>query len=151
VLNENATWSSPAKRAVAAAFLSYAADPTARRLPGRRLPDGNRAPGPALTSANGVAEKITALPRAILLPESVQHAAASWTAVTRPTNLLLVFDTSGSMGEVVPGAGQTRLDLTKAAAQGALALLDDSAQVGVWNFSTVAAGKDYQIVLPLTR
>jgi Ca-activated chloride channel homolog len=151
VLNENATWSSPAKRAVAAAFLTYARGPhgkAAFQAAGFR--DSNRAPGPALTSANGVAEKITALPRAILLPESVQHAAATWTAVTRPTNLLLVFDTSGSMGEVVPGAGQTRLDLTKAAAQGALALLDDSAQVGVWNFSTVAGGKDYQVVLPLT-
>jgi Ca-activated chloride channel family protein len=151
VLNENATWSSPAKRAVAAAFLSYARGPNGKAaFLGAGFRDGNRAPGPALTSANGVAEKITALPRAILLPESVQHAAASWTAVTRPTNLLLVFDTSGSMGEVVPGAGQTRLDLTKAAAQGALALLDDSAQVGVWNFSTVTAGKDYQVVLPLT-
>ena len=97
---------------------------TARRRswpPVSATPTGS--PGPALTSANGVTAKITALPRAILLPESVQHAAASWTAVTRPTNLLLVFDTSGSMGEEVPGTGQTRLDLTKAAAVGALALL----------------------------
>ena len=102
-----------------------------------------------MTAANGVTEKITALPRAVLLPESVQHAAATWTAVTRPTNLLLVFDTSGSMGGEVSGTGKTRLDLTKAAALGALDLFDDSAQVGVWAFSTVSNGKDYRQLLPL--
>ena len=106
-------------------------------------------PGPALVPANGVAAKITALPRAILLPESVQFAAASWTAVTRPTNLLLVFDTSGSMSGQVPGAGKTRLDLTKAAALNSLALLDDAAQVGVWEFSTARGGQDYRELLPL--
>src|SRR5262249_5118381 len=81
---------------------------------------------------------------------SVQHATASWTAVTRPTNMLLVFDTSGSMGEVVPGTGdKTRLDLTKAAALSSLALLDGSARVGVWAFSTVDEGQDYRSLVPL--
>lgn len=146
----NAPWSTPAGQAAAGAFLSYARGAQGKAaFLAAGFRDGNRAPGPALTAANGVAAKITALPRAILLPESVQHAAASWTAVTRPTNVLMIFDTSGSMGEVVPGAGKTRLDLTKAAAQGALELLDDSAQVGVWNFSTLAGGRDHQVVLPL--
>jgi Ca-activated chloride channel family protein len=109
------------------------------------------APRTSLT-ANGVTEKITALPRAVLLPESVQHAAASWTAVTRPTNVLFVFDTSGSMAGEVPGTDKSRLDLTKAAALSALDLLDDSARVGVWDFSTVAgrsASKDYRELLTL--
>ena len=43
-----------------------------------------------------------------------------------------------------PGTGKTRLDLTKAAALSALALLDDSAQVGVWSFSSASGGKDYR-------
>jgi Ca-activated chloride channel family protein len=147
---DNTPWKAAGAQAAASTFLTYARGPAGKAaFLAAGFRDGNRAPGPALTPANGVVAKITALPRAILLPESVQHAAASWTAVTRPTNVLLVFDTSGSMGEVVAGTGRTRLDLTKAAAQGALELLDDSAQVGVWNFSTINAGRDYQVVLPI--
>jgi Ca-activated chloride channel family protein len=145
-----AKWTNPKRSEVAAAFLRYARGAegrTAFQAAGFR--DGNRVPGPTMTAANGVAEKITALPRAILLPESVQHAAASWTAVTRPTNLLLVFDTSGSMDGVVPGTGKTRLDLTKAAALDALGLFDDSAQVGVWEFSTANKGQDFRKLIPL--
>jgi Ca-activated chloride channel homolog len=149
-LTLNATWALPQRQEVAATFLRYVRGPQGRSAflqEGFR--DGNRTPGPELTAANGVEEKITALPRAILLPESVQHAAASWTAVTRATSVLLVFDTSGSMAEQVRGTGKSRLDLTKAAAIGALGLFDDSAQVGVWVFSTTTNGKDYRSVLPL--
>jgi Ca-activated chloride channel family protein len=146
----NASWAQPQRQDVATAFLRYArgAEGKAAFL-AAGLRDGNRLPGPTLTAANGVTEKITALPRAILLPESVQHAAASWTAVTRPTNVLLVFDTSGSMNGTVRATGKSRLDLTKAAATSALGLLDDSARVGVWAFSTVQGGKDYRKILPL--
>jgi len=146
----NADWSNQSRKDVANAFGRYvrgAAGKAAFQAAGFR--DSNRLPGPTMTAANGVTEKLTALPRAVLLPESVQHAAATWTAVTRPTNLLLVFDTSGSMGGIVQGTGKTRLDLTKAAALGALDLFDDSAQVGVWAFSTVTNGKDYRQLLPL--
>ena len=145
-----AEWKDPQRQAVASAFMSYARGPEGKNAfldAGFR--DGNRAPGPALVPANGVLAKVTALPRAILLPESVQFAAASWTAVTRPTNLLLVFDTSGSTGAQVPGAGKTRLDLTKAAALDSVALLDSAAQVGVWEFSTSRGGQDFRTVLPL--
>jgi Ca-activated chloride channel family protein len=149
VLN-NTPWADAKHQEVAQAFLRYvrgSVGKAAFQEAGFR--DGNRAPGPDLTAANGVTGKITALPRAILLPESVQHAAASWTAVTRPTNVLFVFDTSGSMAGEVPGAGKSRLDLTKAAALSALDLLDGTAQIGVWSFSTAAAGKDYKQLLSL--
>jgi Ca-activated chloride channel homolog len=145
-----ANWSTPTRKAVAQAFEAYARGPQGKAaFQAAGFRDSNRLPGPTMTPANGVVQKLTALPRAVLLPESVQHATASWTAVTRPTNLLLVFDTSGSMGTEVPGTGKTRLDLTKAAALGALDLFDDSAQVGVWEFSTTVNGKDYRQVLPL--
>jgi Ca-activated chloride channel family protein len=113
------------------------------------LRDANRVAGPDVVPANGVAQKVTALPRAILLPESVQHAAASWTAVTRPTNVLFVFDTSGSTDAPVPGTGKNRLDLTKEAALNALGLLDDTARVGVWEFSRPRGGNDFRKVLPM--
>ena len=146
----NADWSNQTRKDVASAFGRYVRGPAGKAaFQAAGFRDSNRLPGPTMTAANGVTEKLTALPRAVLLPESVQHAAATWTAVTRPTNLLLVFDTSGSMGGTVQGTGKTRLDLTKAAAVGALDLFDDSAQVGVWAFSTVTNGKDYRQLLPL--
>ncbi len=147
----NATWAKGQRQDVASAFLRYirGADGKAAFM-AAGFRDGNRLPGPAISPANGLEVKITALPRAILLPESVQHAAASWTAVTRPTNVLLVFDTSGSMDEVVPGTGgKSRLDLTKSAALSSLNLLDGSARVGVWAFSTQTQGKDYRSVVPI--
>ncbi|MGE5830383.1 MAG: substrate-binding domain-containing protein [Micromonosporaceae bacterium] len=146
----NASWATPQGQDVANAFMRFARGPVGKAaFQDAGFRDGNRAPGKDLTPANGVTEKITALPRAVLLPESVQHAAASWTAVTRPTNVLLVFDCSGSMGGTVRGTGKTRLDLTKAAAINALALFDDEARVGVWAFSTAQSGKDYREILAL--
>jgi Ca-activated chloride channel family protein len=146
----NATWSDPLRKDVGAAFGRFARSPEGKNaFLAAGFRDGNRVAGPELTPANGVISKIPALPRAILLPESVQHAAATWTAVTRPTNLLFVFDTSGSTGAQVLGTGQTRLDLTKAAALGALNLFDDTAQVGVWEFSTANAGRDYRQIAGL--
>jgi Ca-activated chloride channel family protein len=51
----------------------------------------------------------------------------------------------------VPGTGKTRLDLTKAAALNALGLLDETARVGVWEFSRPSAnnGADFRKVLPM--
>jgi len=150
IFTDQAAWADAKRQEVAGAFLRFARGPEGRAaFQEAGFRDGNRSPGPALTPANGVVEKITALPRAILLPESVAYAAASWTAVTRPTNLLLVFDTSGSMGGEVRGTGKSRLDLTKAAALSALGLLDESAQVGVWAFSTTNQGKDHRKLLAL--
>ena len=149
---DRASWVTEQRRDVAQAFLAYVRGPEGRAAfldAGFR--DPNRSPGPALVPANGVASKITALPRAVLLPESVAHASASWTAVTRPTNVLFVFDTSGSTGEIVRGTGKSKLDLTKEAAKNALTLLDGAAKVGVWNFSTVQSGQDYRKLLGLAR
>jgi Ca-activated chloride channel family protein len=147
----NAPWSDPQRQQVATVFLHYLRGTGKQAFLDAGLRDSNRVPGKELVSANGVVNKITALPRAILLPDSVQDASATWTAITRPTNVLLVFDTSGSMGGIVRGTGKTRLDLTKAAAIGALKLLDDSATVGIWAFSTQQGGKDYRKLLNLNE
>jgi Ca-activated chloride channel family protein len=152
LLLKDADWVTEQSADVASAFLEYARGPQGRAaFLAAGFRDPNRAPGPTLTAANGVTTKITALPRAILLPESVSRATATWTAITRPTNVLFIFDTSGSMDAQVRGTGKTRLDLTKAAAINALNLLDDTARVGVWAFSTTNTGQDHRKLLPLTR
>jgi Ca-activated chloride channel family protein len=146
----NASWASAPRQKVATAFLRYLRGPDGKTaFLGAGLRDTNRVAGPQLVPANGVEQKVTALPRAILLPESLQHATASWTAVTRSTNALLVFDTSGSTGLAVPGTGKTRLDLTKAAALNALSLLDETARVGVWEFSRPSGGSDFRKLLTM--
>jgi Ca-activated chloride channel family protein len=146
----NAPWVTPQAQEVATVFLAQLRKP---ELKAKFLADGyrdtNRLPGKDLVPAYGLVQKVTALPRAVLLPDSVQQATSSWTAATRPTNLLLVFDCSGSMGGVIPGVGKTRLDLTKAAALKALGLFADDARVGIWAFSTAENGKDYREILPL--
>jgi Ca-activated chloride channel family protein len=146
----NAAWAQVKRQEAAAAFLTYVRSPAGRAaFQEAGLRDPNRAPSPDMTTANGVTQKVTALPRAILLPESVQQATASWTAVTRPTNVLFVFDTSGSMGGPVQGTRRSRLDLTKDAALNAVRLLDDSARVGVWEFSSTGGRRDHRAIEPL--
>jgi Ca-activated chloride channel family protein len=78
--------------------------------------------------------KLAALPRAVLLADAISKTVTYWNALTRPNNILLVLDVSGSMRAQVPGLG-SRLDLTKTAATQAVQLLDKESQMGLWIFS----------------
>lgn len=149
----NADWARPQAQQAATAFMSFVRGREGEtQLLDAGYRDPNRVPGKDLTVANGVAPEITALPRGVLLADSVARTIATWTALTRPTNILLVLDVSGSMKEVVPGAGRTRLDLAKAAARDAVALFGEDARVGLWEFASGLAGKtDYRTVVPLDR
>lgn len=145
-------WVDPGRQAVAAGFLAYLRGPQAREvLQEAGFRDPNRRPGAAITEANGVIADLTALPRGVLLTDAVNKTLNTWTAVTRPTNMLLVLDVSGSMSEKVPGLGKTKLDLTKEAARLAVKEFDDSASVGLWSFSSTGGGKPYQQLVPLTK
>jgi Ca-activated chloride channel family protein len=50
--------------------------------------------------------------------------------------VLILLDVSGSMGDDAGSSGQSKLDLAKAAAAGALGQLSDTDQVGLWTFTT---------------
>ncbi|WP_432824356.1 substrate-binding and VWA domain-containing protein [Dactylosporangium sp. CA-092794] len=148
-----APWAQQDKQAVAKAFLAYARGPAGRKVfldAGYR--DPNRVGGTALAASTSFTARIKTVPRAVLIPESVKQSMDTWTAVTRPTNLLLVLDVSGSMGEQVPGTGKTRMQLAKDAAYGAVALFDDGVDAGLWVFSTKQAGtQDYKPLVPIGR
>jgi Ca-activated chloride channel family protein len=101
--------------------------------------DSNRSAGPQLTQEKGMVPKLTALPRAVLLADAITKTVTYWNALTRPVNILLVLDVSGSMRKEVPGVG-TRLDLTKAAASQAVNLMDRESQMGLWVFSSQQQG-----------
>jgi Ca-activated chloride channel family protein len=147
-----APWAKKDKQDVAKAFLAYARGPEGRKVfldAGFR--DPNRVGGSVL-SGTTFSARIKTVPRAVLLPESVKQSMDTWTALTRPTNVLLVLDVSGSMAEQVPGTGKTRMQLAKEAAHAAVALFDGDVDAGLWVFSTKQAGNtDYKQLVPVGR
>lgn len=147
----NAPWSTGAGKNAAAAFLHFARAAQARaQFLAAGFRDPNRKGGTDLTQANGVTPTDLPLPRAVLVPDSVEETLTTWTAVTRETNLLLVLDVSGSMNGIVAGVGKSRLTLAKAAAVTAVQKFDGQASVGLWVFSTGLVGnRDYRKVVPL--
>lgn len=148
-----ADWVDDEARAVATEFMTFVRGHGGEEhLLNAGFRDPNRVPGKDLTADNGVAPQLTALPRAVLLPDSVTRTINTWTALTRPTNILLVLDVSGSMGEAVPGSGGSRMDLAKQATRDAIDMFSDDARVGLWSFSSALNGQqDYRVLVPLDR
>ncbi|MFD0633461.1 substrate-binding domain-containing protein [Catenulispora yoronensis] len=65
------------------------------------------------------------------------HALALWDTLNKQLRMLAVVDVSGSMAQTVPGTGgQTRLQLTGAACEKAMALFGTRAAMGLWTFTT---------------
>src|SRR6266700_1370484 len=86
----------------------------------------------------GAAEGVAAAPIHQMTKPSAGQGVDTlrlWEAVTDDVNSLLVIDTSGSMAEAA-GNGQSKIQLTAAAAAGAVGFYPDSSTVGMWVFST---------------
>lgn len=121
---------------------------------GLRGPDGRFGPQAATPTAAPDQLSVGAAPSAASAVSgqqaAIDAALATWTAVTVPTRMLMVFDMSGSMLQKVPSAGNaTRVALTSAAARRGLSLFDDSSALGVWQFATELDGaRPYRQVLP---
>jgi Ca-activated chloride channel family protein len=75
----------------------------------------------------------------------------SWNAARKRSNVLAVYDVSGSMKEEVPGTGgRTKIDIVKQAAGQALALFAPETNLGTWLFSTNLDGnKDWVESVPI--
>jgi Ca-activated chloride channel homolog len=82
---------------------------------------------------------------------TIARVLQGWTALDRQGSLLVVLDTSGSMNQKVPSAGNaTRLALAKTAIQDSVPLFSDRTGVGLWTFSrSTTGGRDYTSVLPI--
>jgi len=134
----------------AARFLSALQSPDAVRAltaAGFRTPSGGT--GPAFPAGEGISTDIVA---PVPLPDAgaVAQTVIMWSTLTLPSRLLAVVDVSGSMGDDVPGTGQTRLQLTLSAAQQGLGLYSDDSQIGLWAFSTNLDGnRDYRELVPI--
>ena len=139
---KDAPWTDAKRQDAAGAFLDYVKGDAGRNaVLDEGFRDSNRAAGPKLTPAKGVVHKLTALPRAVLLADAIDKTVSYWNALTRPSNVLLVLDVSGSMKELVPGTGQTKLDLTKAAAQQVVKMFGDDVPGGALDLRRRHAGQ----------
>jgi Ca-activated chloride channel family protein len=146
-----APWVDDAKRQAAAGFLGYLQGRDAQgRFQRAAFRDFRNTPGPLATEANGLLAKEPATLLQPPAPPVLDKLLASWAAVRKRANVLLVMDTSGSMGEEVPGTGDTKLDLAKRAAINSLREFDDADRVGLWMFSTKLEGdSDHRELVPV--
>jgi Ca-activated chloride channel family protein len=152
-LTLDAPWADRGRQEVARSFLAYLRGPEGRSVFGSHgFRDSNRTAGKGLVNINGFAAKLTTLPRAVLLADSVKQSMDTWTALTRPTNVLVVLDVSGSMNEPVPGTGRTKLALAKDAAKSAVSLFAGDTRAGLWAFSSNQDGaKPWRSLVPLGK
>ncbi|AHH96747.1 substrate-binding and VWA domain-containing protein [Kutzneria viridogrisea] len=127
----------PAKKAVAEDFLNYLhTDAAQSRFTDHGFRNWHDEPGPQATRENGILgdAKLSVLKPPG--PQVMDKLLASWATLRKASNVLLVVDTSGSMGEQVNGTGKSKMDLAKNAATTALGQFGDKDKVGLWMFAT---------------
>ncbi|HZD02254.1 MAG TPA: substrate-binding domain-containing protein [Actinomycetes bacterium] len=146
-----APWVDDAKRTAATDFLLYLKSPSVQakfQAAGFRSARGQ--PGPAINEPNGL---LPDQPTKVLAPPAPQMLAATlkgWDQTKRVANLLAVYDVSGSMAEIVPGTGVTKMELARRAASSSLRLFTTESDIGVWEFSTGLDGpRDYRQRVPI--
>lgn len=131
-----ASWVDPVRVAAAAElleFLNGSQGVSAYVKAGFRPPDG-KATSKTVESRGLLAAGGNERPpqsAAILL-----RVIGTWTALSRSGNALSVIDTSESMGDRVPGTGQTRLDIAERATVDVLGLLKSDSRLALWSFAT---------------
>lgn len=83
-------------------------------------------------------------------PDQVTGAMRQWEVLTVPSRSLAVVDVSGSM-DFTDRSGRKRISLAVSAAQGAMKLFPDNAELGLWAFSVGLGGgnQDYLSLLPV--
>jgi Ca-activated chloride channel homolog len=141
-----APWVDDAKRKASADLLAFLQGGGAQaKFQEFAFRDGQAKPGSLVTEANGL---LRDQPKALLSPPApwvLDKLLQSWASLRKPANVLLVMDTSGSMGEQVAGTGKSKLELAKQAARNSLSQFGGGDQVGLWMFSTQLDGEtDYR-------
>jgi Ca-activated chloride channel homolog len=147
-----APWVDDARRSAAAGFLDYLRSEAVQarfQEAGFRTSEGRA--GPQLSQANGLLPDQPSRVLAPPAPKVVAAALESWNAARKRSNVLAVYDVSGSMKEEVPGTGgRTKIDIVKQAAGQALALFAPETNLGTWLFSSNLNGnRDWVESVPI--
>lgn len=137
-----AAWVTEEKRAGADDFLRYLREPRQqRRFVDAAFRDFEGKGGDKINRANGMLPDQPKLVLAPPAPAVLDLVQKSWGSLRKRARVLEVIDVSGSMGEDVPKAGQTKLELAKKAAIRALEQYAPDDEVGLWIFSTPQQGR----------
>ncbi len=146
-----APWVDAAKRRAAAGFLDYIrSEPVQVRFQEAGFRSWGGRPGPGLTEENGLLPDQPARVLAPPAPKVVVAALESWNAARKRSNVLAVYDVSGSMKEPVPGTGLTKIELVRKAVVLALPLFAPETNLGTWIFSTNLEGRqDWHELVPI--
>jgi len=139
----NAPWVNDDKRAAAGDFLRYLQEqPQQRRFQEAAFRDFEGRGGAKVSRANGMLPDQPKLVLSPPAPNVLDLVQKSWGSLRKRARVIEVIDVSGSMGEDVPKAGQTKLELAKKAAIRALSQYAPDDEVGLWIFSTPQPGRD---------
>lgn len=84
--------------------------------------------------------------------KELQETLGMWTITVQSARLTTVVDASASMAALVPGRGQSRMDVTKESLIQALGQFTPNDEIGLWEFATTLDGdKDYRRLMPTKR
>ncbi|GAA4570453.1 substrate-binding and VWA domain-containing protein [Planotetraspora kaengkrachanensis] len=142
----------PAKKATADDFLTYLRSEGGREFAKYAFRSFDGKAGDLITAENGLDPAQPATTLSVPAPAVLDEILKSWGELRKPANVLMVVDTSGSMGADVPDTGKSKLDLAKQAAINALSQFGPNDKVGLWTFSLNQDGaKDYRELVPLKK
>lgn len=144
-------WGNDTTAEVAAAFLEHLRSPAAQdALRQAGLRDVDQQADTTLTGEYGLlVDAAVAAAAPVPQPEPLALAVDRWTALTRPTNLLIVVDTSGSLDQPLAD-GSSGVELVGQATDQLADLLTDDDQVGLWVFTGEEAS-GYESLVSLGR
>ena len=135
-----AEWVDESKAAVAADLLAWLLEEQRQQRfadVGFRTADGRT--GSLATQDNGI---LADQPAAVLGTPTAEVLTAvrdAWEEYRKPARVLLVVDVSGSMGAIVDGTGESRLELAQQATIGSLDDFATQDALGLWVFSSESA------------
>ncbi|MFN2538335.1 MAG: substrate-binding domain-containing protein [Mycobacteriales bacterium] len=145
-----ADWVTDQVREAANAFLKeLQGKQSQQRFADAAFRDSSDRPGKLITQVNGL---LPSQPKLVLSPPAPRVLAqveTLWNQQRKPAKVLLVIDTSGSMGEDA-GNGSSKLDTAKTAALRALDQFGPNDDVSLWSFSTRLGGDahPYRVLVP---
>jgi Ca-activated chloride channel homolog len=150
----DAPWVDDAKRAAAQDLLEHLRSEEAQE----QFTDANfrtyeGEPGDPINDSDDVIAdgvEVTLSPPA---PPVLHQVRGAWAELRKSARVLLLLDVSGSMGQSVPSAGTTKLELAKQAAVRAMTQFAPSDEVGLWAFTTdmPTEGRFYSELRPVDR
>jgi Ca-activated chloride channel family protein len=152
-----APWVDEDKKAASADFLDFLRSDESQEVftdAGFRTFDGTA--GPPITESEEVLADGVTITLSPPAPAVLAQVRSVWTQLRKPARVLMLLDVSGSMGEPVPSAGASKLDLAKSAAVRAMTQFAPTDEVGLWAFTTDLPPDDQiyrelEPVLPIAR